>query len=205
MVANGNGAPVPAPRGGGGLLLKAFDRLAARILTGLHQLFGFQYSRNAEHYVFSATQLTGTADAAGTVYNTAVRVTQEADFVCTRLNCGSRIQSGTGAGNLIGMSTNAGAAGDFPDAPFSLLITDGSTDRQLSNEAVDATLAYGTYGGLPGVWARPRVFARNSTISLRLTSFKAVPASTTWAHRLHFIGWKIYDVAALDNTRYAMA
>ena len=189
---------------GGGLLLAGLDRLASRILAGLHQLFGFQYSRNAEHYVFSATQATGTADAAGTTYNTAVRITQEADFVCTRLNCGTRISSGTGTGNVIGTSAATGAAGDFPDAPFSLLITDGSTDRQLSNEAVDAMLAYGTYGGLPGVWARPRVFARNSTISLRLVSFKAVPSSTQWNHRLHFIGWKIYDVAALDNTRFAM-
>lgn len=189
---------------GGGLLLAGLDRLASRILAGLNQLFGFQYSRNAEHYVFSATQITGSADAAGSSYNTAIRVTQEADFVATRLNCGTRINSGTGVGNVIGVSTNAGAAGDFNDAPFSLLITDGSTDRQLSNEAVDAMLAYGTYGGLPGVWARPRVFARNSTISLRLTSFKAVPGSTTWAHRMHFIGWKVYDVAALDNTRFAM-
>lgn len=198
-----NGSPAPGSSGGG-LLLKGLDRLASRILVGLNQLFGFQYSRNAEHYVFSATQITGSADAAGTSYNTAVRVTQEADFVATRLNCGTRINSGTGTGNVIGLSTNAAAAGDFPDAPFSLLITDGSTDRQLSNEAVDAMLAYGTYGGLPGVWARPRVFARNSTISLRLVSFKAVAASTTWAHRLHFIGWKVYDVAALDNTRFAM-
>lgn len=190
-------------KNGGGLLLRGLDMLATRILAGLHQLLGFQYSRNAEHYVFSATQLTGTADAAGTTYNTAIRVTQEADFVCTRLNCGTRISSSTGQGNVIGTSAAAAAAGDYPDAPFTLLITDGSSDRQLSNEAVDAMLAYGTYGGLPGVWARPRIFARNSTIQLRLTSLKPVPSSTIWAHRLHFIGWKVYDVSALDNTRFS--
>jgi hypothetical protein len=189
---------------GGGLLLRGLDSLAAKILAGLHQLLGFQYSRNAEHYVFSATQITGTADVAGTTYNTAIRVTQEADFVCTRLNCGTRISSTTGAGNVIGLSAAAAAAGDFPDAPFSLLITDGSSDRQLSNEAVDAMLAYGTYGGLPGVWARPRIFPRNSTIQLRLTSFKAVPASVIWTHRLVFIGWKIYEAQALDNTRFSV-
>lgn len=189
---------------GGGLLMAAMDSLAAKILAGLHQLLGFQYSRNAEHYVFSATQTTGTQDAAGTTYNTAVRITQEADFVCTRLNCDARIFSATGAGNVIGMSAAAAAAGDMPDAPFTLMITDGSSDRQLSNESVDAMLAYGTWGGLPGVWARPRLFARNSTIQLRITSLKPVPASTQWAYRLHFIGWKVYDVTALDNTRFAV-
>lgn len=196
MVNGGNS-------GGGGLLLRGLDQLAKNILAGLHQLFGFQYSRNAEHYVFSVTQGTGTQDAAGTTYNTAIRVTQEADFVATRLNAGARISSSTGQGNVIGLSAAAAAAGDFPDAPFTLLITDGSTDRQLSNEGVDAMLAYGTYGGLPGVWARPRVFARNSTIQLRLVSLKPVPASTTWAYRVHIIGWKIYDVSALDNTRFS--
>lgn len=197
--------PTPNGRGGGGLLMAGLDRLASRILTGLHQLFGFQYSRNAEHYVFSATQVTGTADAAGTNYNLAIRITQEADFVATRLNSDARISTATGQGNVIGLSAAAAAAGDLPDAPFSLLITDGSSDRQLSNEPVDAMLAYGTYGGLPGVWARPRVFARNTAISLRLTSFKPVPSDVQWAYRVHVIGWKIYDVAALDNTRFSMA
>lgn len=198
--------PAPIPQGnGGGLLLRGLNQLAAQILKGLHQLFGFQYSRNAEHYVYSATQATGAADAAGTTYNTALRITNEADFVATRLNVGARISSATGTGNPIGLSTNTAAAGDLPDAPVTLLITDGSTDRQLSNEAVDAMLAYGTYGGLPGVWARPRVFARNSTISLRAVLLKPVPSDVTWNLRFHFIGWKIYDVQALDNTRFAMA
>lgn len=189
---------------GGGLLLRGLDSLAAKILAGLHQLLGFQYSRNAEHYVFSATQATGTADPAGTTYNAAIRVTQEADFVATRLNCGTRISSATGAGNVIGNSAATAAAGDWPDAPFTLLITDGSSDRQLSNEAVDAMLTYGTMGGLPGVWARPRVFARNATIQLRLTSLKPVPASVIWTHRLVFIGWKVYELQALDNTRFSV-
>lgn len=190
--------------GGGGLLMAGMDRLAASILKGLHQLFGFQYSRNAEHYVYSSTLITTTAAAAGTNLNTAVRVTNEADYVATRLNVGARVSTSTGIGGVIGLSTNAAAAGDLPDAPVALLITDGSSDRQLSNEAVDAMLAYGTFGGLPGVWARPRVFARNSTIALSATLLKTVPDATQWAIRFHFIGWKIYDVQALDNTRFAL-
>lgn len=185
-MTNGNGNP----------LLVAFDRLARQIVGALHQLFGFQYSRNAEHYIYTASAQAVTGDAVGTIYNTSVRITQEADFVCTRLNGNTRINS---TGVLIGMSSpNAGAAGDMPDAPYTLLITDGSTDRQLSSQAVDVALAYGTFGGLPGVWARPRLFARNTVISLQLANLK--DPNATWDHRLVFIGWKIYDAKALDLT-----
>lgn len=177
-------------------LIQGLDRVASKVVDAMHRLFGFQYSRNAEHYVYHVSQTTGATDAIGTSYTTAIRVTQEADFIATRLNANARIVS---TGVLVGMSNaNAGAAGDFPDAPFTLLITDGSTDRQLSNEAVDAALAYGTIGGLPGVWARPRLFARNTTVTLRLTSLK-LPTSA-WIYRIAMIGWKVYDVKALDNT-----
>lgn len=180
-------------------IIQAFDRLASRIVDAMHRLFGFQYSRNAEHYVYHTSITTGATDAIGTAYTGAIRVTQEADFICTRLNANARISS---TGVLLGMSSaNAGAAGDNPDAPFLLLITDGSTDRQLSSEAVDTALAYGTQGGLPGVWARPRLFARNTTITLRLTSLK-LPTSA-WVYRIAMIGWKVYDAKSLDNTSRA--
>ncbi len=178
-------------------LIAAFDRLASKVVGSLHQLFGFQYSRNAEHYVYSVQVLTGADDAIGTQYQTAIRITQEADFVATRLNANARIAP---TGQLIGMSSaNGAAAGDFPDAPFVLQIVDGSTDRQLHNQAVDASLAYGTYGGLPGIWARPRLFARNTTISLQLNSLK-LPNSQVWVYQIAFLGWKIYDAQALDLT-----
>lgn len=177
-------------------LVAAFDHLAGKIVRAMQQLFGFQYSRNAEHYVYSATVTTGATDAIGTEYNTAIRITQEADFVATRLNGNARIAS---TGVLVGMSSaNAGVGGDLPDMPITLQIVDGSTDRQLHNEAADVALVYGTIGGLPGIWARPRLFARNSTITLRLTSLK-LPTSA-WDYRISVIGWKIYDAQALDLT-----
>lgn len=188
-MANGNA--------NGNVILQGLDMVAGKIVRSLNQLFGFQYSRNAEHYVYQAQVTTGTADARGTTYNTAIRVTQEADFIATRLNATARVQ---GSGALIGISAAAAAAGDLPDVPYTLLITDGSTDRQLSNNPVDLFGTYGTWGGLPGVWARPRLFARNSTISLQLTSLKAVPAVTIWDVRIQLIGWKVYDASALDLT-----
>lgn len=198
-----NGSASMAAGGEGRNPVQLVDRLSTKIVNALHGLFGFQYSRNAEHYVYEVTIPTGSADVAGTTYANSIRITQEADFVSTRLQAGSRIlTSGTASlvGAVIGLSVNSAAAGDLPDAPFTLLITDGSTDRQLSNEAIDPMLVYGTFGGLPGVWARPRLFARNTVIGLRLTSLKAVAESTTWSHRVALIGWKIYDATALDLT-----
>lgn len=177
-------------------IISGMDRLASRVVDAMHRLFGFQYSRNSEHYVYHTSITTGATDVVGTAYTGAIRVTQEADFICTRLNANARILT---TGILIGTSSaNGGAAGDTPDAPFTLLITDGSTDRQLSSEAVDVGLVYGAQGGLPGVWARPRLFARNTTVTLRLTSLK-VPLAA-WVYRIALIGWKVYDVQSLDNT-----
>lgn len=195
--------PPPPPSNSQRAFLAGLHILAREITKTLQGLFGFQYSRNAEHYIYGATVVSGDADAIGTVYNTSIRVTQEADFIATRLNASTRIStSGTGSlvGALLGASINTAAAGDLPDVPATLQIIDGSTDRQLHSEDVDLFAAYGTWGGLPGVWARPRLFARNTTISLRLTSLKTVPASTNWTYRLVMIGWKIYDSTALDLT-----
>lgn len=184
----------------GSPILRGMDMLSRRVVSALNGLFGFQYSRNAEHYIYGLTITTGTADALGTSYSSAIRITQEADFIATRLNAIVRVQ---GDGSVIGMSTNAAAAGDWPDVPHTILITDGSTDRQLSNQAVDFLASYGQTGGWPGVWARPRLFARNSTITFQLVSLKAVPSSTVWNIRLSLIGWKIYDAQALDLTSRA--
>lgn len=187
-------------------IARGFDTTASKIIDALQGLFGFQYARNIEHYVYQVTQVSGTADAAGTNYNTAIRISQDADFVCTRLNGSCRIStSGTAAavGANIGSSNSANVAGDFPDVPLLVLITEGGSDRQVSNEAVDFASTYGVIGGLPGVFARPRLFARSSTVGLRLTSLKLVPASTQWTYRLQMIGWKIYDVSALNLTARA--
>lgn len=177
-------------------LVQAFDWMAKNIVAALHELFGFQFSTNAEHFVYRFRVTTGATDAIGTQYNGQLQVTNDADFVCTRLNGLARLVS---TGVVIGTSSAAGsAAGDFPDLPVDLQIVDGGKDRQLHNQAVDFLAAYGTYGGLPGIWGRPRLFARNTTINLTLTSLK-LPTSAL-RYELAFIGWKIYDMSALDLT-----
>jgi len=179
-----------------GALEQSFWLMAREITRTLHQLFGFQFSTNAEHFVFRARVTTGATDTIGTNYNQQLQVTNDADFVCTRLNAlARRVDTGV----VIGISSaNTSAAGDFPDAPFDLQIIDGGKDRQLHSNPVDTIAAYGTYGGLPGIWGRPRLFARNTTITLQLTSLKL--PTTAWRYELAFIGWKIYDLGALDLT-----
>lgn len=177
-------------------IIPAMDRLASRVVGALHRLFGFQYSKNNEFYIYEASVTTKSSNAAvGDTFTTSIRMTQEADFVCTRIQANARVAS---TGILIGTShATGGAAGDMPDAPFTLKITDGSTDRQLMNTNVDAALFCGTLGGLPGVMPKPRLFARNSTLSFE---FGALKALTSIKLRVQLIGWKIYDVEALDLT-----
>lgn len=193
-------APSARPAPNPGFFVDLIDRLAGQIVQAIHQIFGFQYSRNSEHYIYQRTIATVASDALGTVYNDSIRITQEADFVCSRLNCNVRNSVG---GILISQAgaTMAGVAatGDRADFPYTLLITDGSTDRQLSNEPVDGLLCFGIMGGLPGLWARPRLFARNTVLSLRLTSLRA--NGNFISHiRVAFIGFKIYDARSLDLT-----
>lgn len=179
-----------------GALENAFFGMAQEITGTLHELFGFQFSTNAEHYVYRRRVTTGATDAIGTVYNRVLQITNDADFVCTRLN-GTARRVDTGV--VIGVSNaNTSAAGDLPDAPFDIQIIDAGKDRQLHNEPVDFLSVYGTFGGLPGIWGRPRLFERNTTINVILTSLKL--PTVIWRYELAFIGWKIYDMSALNLT-----
>lgn len=177
-------------------IIQGLDRVAAKIVGSLHNLFGFQYSRNAEHYIYHASVAVGSSVAVGGTLTGAFRITQEADFIATRLNGILRINS---SGIVVGTSSaTTGAAGDPPDFPYALQITDGGTDRQLHSEPVDFLAAYGQNGGLPGVWARPRLFARNSIVTFQLQALKALGAAAT--ARLSLIGWKVYDARSLNLT-----
>lgn len=180
-----------------GILLRAVDRLAFRILGALNRIFAVQYSKDSDFYIYEASFVTGASDAIGTNYQGAILVGQEGDFVATRVQCGTRVNAD---GIVIGTASVQATiqAGDLPDAPFTILITDTSSARQLMNEAVDAQLCFGTHGGLPGVWPRAKLFNRNSSIGLRLTSLKL--PSSAWTHRVAFLGWRIYDARALDLT-----
>ncbi len=185
-------------------IIEIVDRLAAAIIHSLHQLFGFSYTRNTEHFVYQLSLDTGTSFTATTSMTGSVRISQESDFVCTRVNCTARYTANNTAALIGGQPTNVSinpTSGDVRDIPFTLEITDGSTDRQLQNEPVDAFGAFGNHGGLPGIWSKPRLFSRNANVSVKANCLRAaVNAADNLRLRILFIGWKIYDASSLDLT-----
>jgi len=183
--------------------VSALDRLAFKIVEGISKVFGLQYKKGTEHYIYVDRSVTALNYAVGQRITGSIRITQEADFVCTRTNVGSRfLLSGTPAlvGAFIGTSSSTAVAGDWPDPAFRLQITDGGTDRELHSEPVDAFVAYGTNGGLPGIWSKPRLFDRNSNIKVTYELLKPSAAGDQLELEAQFIGWKIYDVESQDLT-----
>jgi len=187
-----------------GIFVQAVDRLAFKVIEALHRLFGFQYSRNQEFYVYQKTFTPDAGAAAGTSLTGSIRITQEADFVATRMNILCRVKTkgtnGNDVGTVIGASSLGPAAGDWPDPNCLVSLTDGSNDRSLMNEPADA-LGLAGFGGLPGVWPKARLFARNTNLSISLTTIKAPAVNDEQQEfRIQFIGFKIYDQDALDLT-----
>lgn len=189
--------PDVAPMNGGPKWLAVVQALAEFIIDGLHNIFGFQYSDNEEHYIYQIELAIANAAAVGTVIRGGINIGQESDFICTRVTSSTRVDA-TGIPVPPGTGWGADASG-VNDAPFEMLIRNGGSDRQLSNEPVDAFAAYGTNGGLPGIWSKPRLFQRSTRLQLELTLLKVAAAAST--ARVLFHGFKIYDTSSLDLTR----
>ena len=179
--------------GAGRIIIAGMDRLASRIVNSIHAIFGVQYSRNQEFYIYPIEFAGAVDEAVGTQHAGSIRITQEADFVCARVQVGTRDSDG----NIV---TSSGAAGDLPDAPFTLELVDGSTDRALQNAPVDAEVAYSPFGGYPGEWPKARLFSRNGNLQVKIQTLKKPPSGKSFNHKVYFIGWKIYDANALDLT-----
>ena len=193
-------------------VIQAVDRLATKIVGELHNLFGFSYSRATEHFVYQLTIQSSAASPpaavpAGTVLRSSLRITDEADFVCTRIAVTSRLAVDGGAADEVGSLTAARDVdssvndGDAIIDPACLIrFTASSSDRNLSNEAIDVAGAYGVRGD-GGVLTRPRLFGRSTTLAVELTSLQAIAAGQRVDWRVILSGWKIYAANALNLTR----
>lgn len=115
--------------------------------------------------------------AAGSQAIQTVQITQEADFYCTKV-----------------IGTDTDAAGEF----FTVLMTTSETDRQFMNAGVHKANFQGT-AQLPRLLPMPRVFYRNSTITLTYTRVIAAAApSLIWTS---FEGYKVFfDLSRLNLT-----
>ncbi len=191
--------------------IQAVDRLAHVIIKNLHKLFGFSYSRNTEHFTYQIDLDTGIDFVVGTQITGSLRISQEADFICTKVNCESRwVISGGTAGavgklycnTLLGDPIAVDDGNNLQDVPFNIEITDGSTDRVLQNQPVSARAVYGMAGGLPGIWSKARMFARNSNVTVRVTMLRLAIGGNNDGLRnsIVFMGYKIYDASSLDLT-----
>lgn len=186
--------------------MKAVDRLAFKIVQSLHNLFGFSYSRNTEHFVYQKTIDSAVNFTAGTILSSSLPTSQESDFICTRINMNARALANNDAsavGTLyVNSITGVPTAGELiQDVPCLVELTAGSSDRALQNEAVDADLVFGKNGGLPGILAKPRIFPRNTNVQIKLTLLRpAGNAADSLRFRIALIGWKIYDASSLDLT-----
>lgn len=174
-------------------LVQVVGRMATSILRTIHLLMAVGYTESIEHFAYQLRLTTGATDAIGTSYSGAIRISQESSFCLEAVVCNARRVSD---GVLIGMSsTNNGAAGDLPDFPYLMQITDGGADRILHNAQIDGAALYSTVGALRWPLKR-RLFRPNSNIAIDLTSLKL--PNTAWALSVVFVGFKIYGAQPQD-------
>lgn len=193
-------------------LIQAVDRLATKVVGELHNLFGFSYSRATEHFVYqltipSSTTTPPAAVAAGSVLRGSLRITDEADFVATRIAVTARLNVDGAGVNQVGalaaaddIDTSVSPGDCLVDPSCLIRMTASSSDRNLSNEPIDIYAAYGTAGD-GGVLTRPRLFGRSTTLAVELTSLQAIAAGQRVDWRVVLSGWKIYAADALNLTR----
>ena len=69
-----------------------------------------------------------------------------------------------------------------------ILVTDSGSGRNLMESAVPISSIMGT-GNVPFILPKPKLFKARTTISITVANFSA---STTYAIRLSFIGYKVF-------------
>jgi len=170
--------------------ISGMDRLGHKIVGGLARIFGALSGKGEEPYQYGIVSGDGNGfvtigGAVGDVETATIQISQEADFIASRL-----VYIGvTAAGVIMPPQTATGPS-------VTCLITDGATDRQLSNVQLHLDTMGGT-GSRSVPWVKNRLFRRNSTINFAFTNRQAV-ATTLW---LTLWGYKIYDQNALDLVR----
>lgn len=165
---------------GGALPAVVGAAITSASLGGLLQrLFGYTYDAREQVYVYQPVDypIVGSATI-GAAVQSSILITQDADFVCAKI---------TECSGVDGAGTN--------DVLIQMVF--GNTDRQLTSNPTGlvATAINGT-GQRPYILTKPWLVARNSRVTIRVTSGSA--ASRSIYVDLH--GYKVLDVSALDLT-----
>lgn len=166
--------------------LAAADRLGYKLMGGFARMFGGLASKDEETYwqaVLSGTG-DGFVDLAATIGDeetASVKISQEADFVATR---------------FLTESVNPSTGVVLADPSWTVLVTDGGSDRQLSPTPLHRTTIAGTaQRSVP--FTKNRLFKRNSQVKFTFRNLTAVATRIFFAVQ----GYKIFDEEALDLVR----
>lgn len=167
--------------------IRGMDRLAFKLYGGLARIFGSLAARNEETYWYAIESSSGRgfvdlAASIGATATASINITQEADFVGTR---------------MLAYDVNPSTGVTLADASWELTsIRDGGSDRELISNPVHRWTLFGN--ALRSVpFTKNRLFRRNSTITFGFRQLQAV------ATRIYLViqGYKIFDEAALDLVR----
>jgi hypothetical protein len=137
-----------------------------------------------EHFIYGTAEAgSSLAVAAGTVISMPINISQEADFVATKI-----VQS-----HVKGNAANT----------WSVEFITSDTSRQLQNTPIPQDSFFGT-AQLPGIFSMPRILWRNTTVQFRITRevVGTVGADLIW---IAMWGYKVfYDLANLNLTTRTM-
>lgn len=137
--------------------------------------------RRRDLYVYEAQAL---ALAASATTTDTIQIEADSSFILQKLAFHNLAPAGTAlAASALGL-----VEGQRIITPVTVVITDTGSGRQLMPSGIPIPSLFGT-GQLPFILPNPRLFMRNSTISVQFTNLDATNAYTV---RLAFIGYKVY-------------
>jgi len=172
-------------------MIQGMDRLGFKLVGAMARIFGSLAAKDEETYWYGIRSADGNGfvDLTAVIGNTdtaSVEITQEADFVGTRILMMS-----------VNPTTGAILAPQVAGGPsFTVTIRDGSSDRQLVQYPIHAELVAGTaQRSVP--FTKNRLFRRNSTVFFDYVNLQAVATRIYMAIQ----GFKVFDESALDLVR----
>lgn len=160
------------------------DRLGFKIVGAIARIFGSEAARDEENYSYglNPSGFVNLAASIGDQQLGTVQITQEADFVATRITA-------------VSVTPTTGVPITPETESWSVTIRDGSTDRLMTNVPEHCQALFGN-ARRSTPWTKNRLFRRNSSIFFTFTNLQAV-ATQIW---LTIWGYKVYDQASLDLT-----
>lgn len=137
--------------------------------------------RRRDLYIYEAQALTLAASATTT---DSIQIEADSSFILQKLTYHAPAPAAT----MLAASALGLVEGQKIIPNVAIVITDTGSGRQLMPSPIPIPSLFGD-GKLPFILPNPRLFMRNSTISIQFTNLDATNA---YSVRLAFIGYKVY-------------